>query len=169
MFFINTYMAISKEKKKGILAKVETILKDASSLAFVNFHGLSVSHTTEVRRKLREAGVGYYVAKKSLLRKALEKHKVEGSMPDLEGELAIAYSKDLIAPAREVVVFQKKLEKGIKLVGGIFENRVMNQEEIMVIATIPPVQTLHAQFVNLINSPIQRFVVSLSEIGKKKV
>ena len=45
----------------------------------------------------------------------------------------------------------------------------MNREEMVSIAQIPGLKTLQAQFVNLINSPIQGFVMALSEIAKKKV
>jgi len=38
----------------------------------------------------------------------------------------------------------------------------------MEIAMIPNREVLYAQFVNLINSPIQRFAVVLNEIAKSK-
>ena len=44
----------------------------------------------------------------------------------------------------------------------------MSKEEMTVIASIPPVQTLYGMFVNVINSPIQGLVVALDQIGKKK-
>jgi ribosomal protein L10 len=44
----------------------------------------------------------------------------------------------------------------------------MGKEDIMSIALIPSRKTLEAQFVNLINSPIQRFAVLLDQISKKK-
>jgi ribosomal protein L10 len=44
----------------------------------------------------------------------------------------------------------------------------MNAEEMLGVATIPPLQTLRGMFVNLINSPIQRFAVALNQIATKK-
>lgn len=163
-------MPRTKIEKKAILEKVEGIVKDATSLVFVNFHGLKVGDTVEVRRQLRKEGVGFFVAKKSLTRKALEGEgkKITGTMPELAGELGLAYGKDLIAPAREVHEFQKKFKGNITILGGVFEGRYMSQSEMMVIALIPTENTLRAMFVNVINSPIQGFVMALSEIGKKK-
>lgn len=161
-------MAISKDKKKQILEKLQKIVKDSKNISFVSFTKLTVANASLLRRKMRSEGVGYYVAKKTLLKKALEAGKYQGTMPELEGELGIAYSQDLIAPAREAWDFQKKLDGVVKLVGGIFDGRYMNKDEITAIAAIPPLKTLHAQFVNLINSPIQGFVMALSEISKKK-
>ena len=161
-------MAINKEKKKEILGKIDGALSEANSLVFVNFHGLTVAGITEMRRALHASGVKYFVAKKNLIRRALGSATLTGDMPELPGEIAIAWSSDLVAPAREVYAFQKKTPDNIKIVGGIFEKGYMNQVRMMEIATIPALPVLHGKFVNIINSPIQRFVIGLSEIASKK-
>ncbi len=161
-------MAINKEKKKEIVAKVKDAVDSADSVVFVNFHGLGVSDTTQLRSSLRDEGVGYTVAKKTLIRRVLDESKTEGEVPSLDGELAIVYGKDLIAPARGVYDFQKEHKDSVAILGGIFEGRYMNQEEMMDIATIPSTPVLYGQFVNLINSPIQRFAVALDQIAQAK-
>lgn len=161
-------MAINKQQKQEITADVKNIVTNAKTVVFANFHGLTMPDITTVRKELRGAGVGYKVAKKTLAKRALAEAKFEGELPPLEGELVLAYSDDLIAPAREVYSFQKKLENKLSILGGIFEGRYMSKEEMMNIATIPSLKTLHAQVVNLFNSPIQGVVMALSEIAKKK-
>ena len=162
-------MAINKEKKGEILKKLSDAFGSAKSLVFVNFHGLNVSGTTEMRRALRGAEVNYFVAKKSLVKRALGESKFEGDIPELPGELAIAWGDDLIAPAREVYSFQKKSPESLKILGGIFEGKFMNQVSMMEMATIPALPVLHGKFVNIINSPIQRWVIALSKIAEQKV
>ncbi len=161
-------MARTKVQKKEILEKLETIVKDAQSMVFVNFHGLNVGDTTQVRRKLKSEKVGFFVSKKSLTRKVLEGKKYVGTLPELAGEVGLAYGADLVAPAREVYEFQKKYKGQITILGGVFEGRFMSKEEMMAIALIPPYKTLQAMFVNVINSPIQGFVMALDQISKKK-
>jgi len=161
-------MAITKDKKKAISEKLNNILDSAKSLVFVNFHGLGVVDEGNVRNALREANVGYYVAKKTLIKRALEAKGYKGEMPDLEGELALVSGEDLVAPAREINTFTKKLKDTLLIQGGVFEGRYMSASEMLDIANIPSEQTLYAQVVNIINSPIQGFVMALSEIAKKK-
>lgn len=161
-------MPRTKTEKKEILGKLETIVKDAQSMVFVNFHGLKVGDMTLVRRKLKGEKVGFFVAKKSLTRKALEGHKVKGDMPELPGELGLAYAEDLLSPAREVYEFQKKYKGNVSILGGVFEGKFMNKEEMMAIALIPSENTLRAMFVNVINSPIQGLVMALDQIAQKK-
>lgn len=161
-------MAISKDKKKVILEGLRTSFKDASSVVFVNFKGLKVNDAVKLRKELKKQGIGYTVAKKTLMGIALGEQKYEGTQPELLGEIAVAYGKDQLAPAREIYEFQKKNKGIMNIVGGIFEGKYIDAQKVISIASIPPMQTLRAQFVNLINSPIQGFVMAASEIAKKK-
>lgn len=161
-------MAISKAKKSEIVSDVSKILADSKSIAFVNFHKLTVTETGEVRKALRAAGVGYRVAKKTLIKRALEEAGITGEMPALDGEISLVYGADLLAPAREVLEFTKKFKDKLSIVGGVFEGGYKSKSEMMAIATIPSMHTLQAQFVQLINSPIQRFVLALNAIADKK-
>jgi large subunit ribosomal protein L10 len=161
-------MAISKDKKKEIVDKLKKAFKDAKSLVFVNFRGLSVGHTTDLRKTLKQEGVSYTVAKKTLTSRALAEEKFVGTKPALEGELALAWGSDLVAPAREVYAFKKKFPDNLRILGGVFDGKYMSQSEMEEIALIPGLDVLRGKFVNIINSPIQRIVVALSEVSKLK-
>ena len=161
-------MAITKEKKIEFYKKLKDFIGTSKSVVFVNFHGLRVTDITVLRKKLKKEGVSYLVTKKTLAKKALSESKIEGKIPSLDGELALAYGDDLISPAREVYDFQKTHKEHIQIIGGVFDGRYMNKEEMMDIATIPTVTVLYGQFVNLINSPIQQFVMALGKIAEKR-
>lgn len=161
-------MARTKAQKKEIIEKLETIMGGANSMVFVGMHAVKVSDSTIMRRALKAAGVGLFVAKKTLTARALASKKYEGTMPELVGEFGLAYGTDLIAPARGIYEFQKKLKDQVVIMGGVFEGKYMTKDEMVAIAAIPPVQTLRGMFVNVINSPIQGFVMALDQISKKK-
>lgn len=161
-------MALTKTKKVEVLKKVEDILKASTSVVFVHFKGLKVKDTTALRKNLREQGVGLTVAKKTLMNRAFTNHNVEGTAPVLDGEIAIAYGNDAVAPAREVANFAKKFKDNLSIVGGIFEGKFAAGEFMREVAAIPPTQTLRGMFVNVINSPIQGMVIALNEYAKKK-
>ena len=150
------------------MEKVDTILSEAKSLVFVNIHGLKVADATTIRRKLKSDKLNFFVAKKSLVNKVLESKKYEGNIPEMPGEIALAYGADLVAPAREIFAFQNKLKGPITIVGGIFDGKYMSKEEMTSIASIPPLNTLYGMFVNIINSPIQGLVIAINEIASKK-
>lgn len=169
-------MAITKAKKGEVVEKLTKAFKSAASVVFVNFKGLTVGNTTEMRRTLKNEGISYSVAKKTLTARALDEQKFEGEKPELPGELALAWGlsagegadKDSLAPARSVYSFVKKFPENLKILGGVFEGRYMTNAEMLSIAQIPSMDVLRGKFVNIINSPIQRLAIALNEIAKKK-
>ena len=161
-------MAVTKQKQRDIAGKLTSALEGAGSVVFVHAKGVSVGDTQEMREKLKESGVSYYVAKKSLIQRALAEKAFTGEQPPFEGELAIAWGADLVVPAREVQSFVKSTKGKVRIDGGVFEGRYLSASQMTEIASIPSMQTLHAQFVMLINSPIQRFVMALNQIAEKK-
>ena len=160
-------MAITKEKKATILAKLDTVQSDSESIVFVKFSGLSVPDTTAMRAELRAEGVGFFVAKKTLMKRAFD-GKFEGEMPALEGEIALAYSTDAIAPAQKIKEFTSKFGDNLAIAGGIFQGVYKDSAEMTEIASIPALPVLRGMFVNVINSPIQGLVLGLNAIADKK-
>ena len=164
-------MAISKDKKRAIVAKLSDAFKEASSIVFVSFSKLTVKDASRVRKELADAGVRYYVAKKTLIRLALKQRGYEGEVPDLPGEVAVAWTagdSDTTASARGVYDLGKKLKGAVALLGGVFEGVFADAQKMIGIATIPPMPILRGMFVNVLNSPIQGLVIALDHISKKK-
>ncbi|NQV93149.1 50S ribosomal protein L10 [Candidatus Kaiserbacteria bacterium] len=161
-------MAKTRGQKEGVVEKLTEAVKSAGSVVFVNFHGLGVSDTSEMRQALKDQSVEYFVAKKTLVRRVLKDANLEGEVPQLDGGFAVAWGEDQVAPARGIQEFVKKHKERLSILGGIFEGRFMGKEEMTVIASIPSMQTLYAQFANVINSPIAGLVVALGQIAEKK-
>ena len=161
-------MAITRQKKEEIVAKVSDITKSAKTLVFAAFKGLTVAEQNEMRKAFRALDIGYTVAKKSLLRRALDEAKYEGTIPELDGEIALAYGADELAPARELATFVKKFGDHLAFVGGVFGGKFVSKDEITSIAAIPGMETLRAMFAQIINSPRQRFAVVLNQVAEKK-
>lgn len=163
-------MAKTRKQKEEIVGKLEGVLKGATSV-FVGFTGITVGQETKMRRAMREGGLGYTVAKKTLIRRALQSLGHSHEMP-MQGEVAIAYtmtSDDVTAPAQRVHAFGKEFGEGkLSILGGIFEGKVVGASVMQEIATIPSLQVLRGMFVQLINSPRQRFAVVLSKVAESK-
>ena len=160
-------MAITKQKKTEIITRIEAGLKEAETVTFVNFHGLSVTEVTVLRKNLRDAGVKYYVAKKTLVKRALDAQKVTGTQPPLVGELALAWSDDAVASAKGVFEFQKTHKDKVSLMGGVYQGAYMSKEEITTLASIPSMLGLRTQFVGMLNSSIASFVRVIDAKAKK--
>jgi large subunit ribosomal protein L10 len=167
-------MALTKEKKKEILANVTGSLSKTASAVFVGFKGLTVAEVNDLRAALKKEGVKYTVVKKTLLTKALNEKGYTGILPELPGEVALAHltagssDGDVTAPARALQAFVKKFKEKLSLLGGALEGRFLSRAEIADVAQIPPIPVLRGMFANIINSPLQRFAIALGEVAKKK-
>jgi len=162
---------LTKEKKKEIVAQMADWVSKSPATVFVHFTALNIKDEQKMRNTLREQNVAYMVARKTLMKRAFEKAQVVGEMPELEGEIALAFLKegeDSTAPARSVHAFSEEFGDSVSIVGGIFEGKFKSREEMNEIATIPSEDVLRGMFVNVINSPIQGLVISLSQIAEKK-
>ncbi len=160
-------MAITKAKKETILSKLNGVKAEADSIVFVRFNRLGGVNTTAMRDQLREQGVGYFVAKKTLMKRAFG-DTYQGEMPPLEGEIAVAYSADAITPAQQIKELAGKHKDSLTIVGGVFQGVYKNAAEMTEIASIPPLQTLRGMFVNVLNSPIQGLVIVLDQVAETK-
>ena len=156
-----------KSKKAEIIKDLEKTIIESKSLVFVNFHGLKVSDETVLRRGLRAGEVGYKVSRKTLLARAL-KGKAEGELPKLDGEVALAFSKDETAGPREIYNFQKTHKGLLNILGGIFEGKFITGEKMIEIAMIPSREVLLSKLAFLLKSPIQRLALAVNEVAKKK-
>ena len=150
-----------------MIKDLEGAISGSESLVFVNFHGLKVSDETVLRRELRNQGVNYKVSRKTLLARAL-KGKAEGEIPELAGEVAIAYSKDATSSPREVYNFQKTHKGMLNILGGIFSGKFVNAAYMIELATIPSKEVLLSKLAFLMKSPMQRLAIAFSEVAKKK-
>jgi len=161
-------MAITKAQKKEIAAKLDTALS-AKTAVFVSFKELGVEANNVLRKALKTNDSDYMVAKKSLLKRAMDASSAKGDAPELgDGMVAVAFGNDQMAPAREVFEFEKEHKGTMTIMGGIFDGEFKTQAEMMEIATIPGMETLRGMFANVINSPIQRFAVVLGQVAEKK-
>ena len=165
-------MAKTKAQKQEIIATLTTGFQNAASTVFVSFTKITVAEESAMRKALREAGVKYFVAKKTLIDRAL---KAAGHTDELvlDGEIAVAYNTtadgDASAPARLIHGFAGTLKDKLAIAGGIFEGALRNALAMTEIATIPSMDVLRGRFANIINSPRSRFAIVLSKVAETKM
>ncbi len=158
---------LQKSRKEEMIKEIDKAVSESASLVFVNFHGLKVADETALRNDLRKEGVSYRVSRKTLLKRALL-GKATGEIPELGGEVAIAYSKDPISSPREVHNFQKTHKGMLSILGGIFEGKFVGAEMMMELATIPSKEVLLSKIAFLFKSPMQRMALAINEVSKLK-
>jgi len=159
-------MAISRQKKEDILSVLKDRLAKAKVVVFVNFHGLTTDLSQKIRRLMRESEAKYFVAKKTLVKKALNEAGLKGDIPDMEGELALVFGTgDAVLPVKNISKFSKEYES-ITMLGGILDDEYMDKNKVLYLSKLPSKEVLLGQFVGIINAPRQQMVGVLSGVQR---
>ncbi len=152
------------ENKKAMVQQLVERLQNAQAGVIADYRGLTVDEDTDLRRKLREAGVEYTVIKNSIVRFAVREVGLEGLESILEGPTAIATSADdVISPAKVLHEFAKNNEV-MEIKGGFVEGNVISVDEVKQYASIPSKEVLIAKMLGSLQSPISSLARTLQAI-----
>ncbi len=152
-------MAVSKQQKQEIVRDLQHKIKRAKSVVFTKFFGVGANDINTLRRKIKESGSEYTVAKKTLVDVAFADSKIDGlKTKEMEGEVATVFGyEDEVAPAKILDEFKKE-HNGIELVGGVLENKFIDAAQVQALAKMPSKPELYAKIVGSIKAPISGFV-----------
>lgn len=160
-------MSNNLEVKKQIVEEIKEKFSKAQSAVIVDYRGISVEEATELRKKMREAGVEYKVYKNTLTRLAAKETGFEALLGDLTGPNAIAFGyEDPVIPAKILNDFAKD-HKALELKAGLVEGQYCDVEKIKSIAEIPSREVLLAKLLGSIKSPLSNFAYLLQAIADK--
>ena len=161
-------MSANLELKKELVEGIKSELKEAKSIIFVDYRGITVAEDTAMRKEFRENGVTYKVFKNRLLVRALNDMGLTDYDPKMfEGTTAVAFSADEVAPARIFCNHATKLKKmAVKF--GIVNGQIMNQAEVEKLAKIPSKEVLIAMLLGTLNAPIAAMARALNAIAEKQ-
>lgn len=150
---------LTKVQKIELVKELTEKIKGAKSTVFVDYKGLKVKESTELKKSLRAIGAEYIVVRKTLLDIALEGAGIEGaSIKTMEGQVAISLSNtDEVSAAKTIDTFAKT-NQNVKMLGGTLGLQVMSASEVKALAKVPSKEQLLGQLVGTLNAPISGFV-----------
>lgn len=152
------------ESKKQIVADMIEKLKTAQAGVLVDYCGLTVEEDTDLRNKLRAAGVEYKVVKNTLTRFAAKEVGFDELDAVLNGPTSLAVSyDDPVAPAKVIADFAKDNEK-LEIKSGFLDGKVISLDEINQLAKTPSKDVLIAKIMGSLNSPISALARTLQAI-----
>lgn len=156
------------ESKKAVVDALTSKVKEASSVVFVDYKGITVAQDTELRKQFREAGVDYAVVKNTLTNFAAKNAGYDFSEV-LNGTTAMASTTgDPIAPARIVCEFAKKNKNVLSIKGGLVEGSVLTAEQLNSFGELPSKDALIAQVLGTFLAPISSLAFVLDQIRIQK-
>ena len=155
------------ELKAPVVQEIAAKIDGAQSAVLVDHRGMTVAQDTELRKRLREAGVEYKVYKNTMMKRAFEGTDFAALDEYLEGPSALAVSKeDATAPATILYEFAKEA-KQLEIKAGVVEGKAYNYDELSEIAKIPSREILLGRLFGSWQSPVSSFARILKQIAEK--
>jgi len=157
------------ESKKAVVEALTGKIKEATSVVFIDYKGITVAQDTELRKQFRDADVEYTVVKNTLTRFATQNVGYDFDEV-LNGTTAMASTTgDPIAPARIVCEFAKKNKlKTLTIKGGVVEGSVLSAEDLNSFGELPSKNALVASVLGTFLAPISSLAFVLDQIRMQK-
>lgn len=146
---------MDRSQKKQAVEVLREDFSSANLVVVVHYKGLTVAEITELRKKVKDSGAQFKVAKNRLAKIAANDTKFEKVKDFLTGPAALAMSTDPIAAAKAVVEFSKDNEK-LSILGGILDEQVMDLAAVKMLASMPSLDELRAKIISVITTPATR-------------
>jgi len=143
---------VDRARKEELVTELSQSFAEAALVVVTQQTGLTVSESTELRTRMREAGAGYKVTKNRLAKLALAGTPYEPITDLFSGPTAIAYSADPVAAARVAVNYAKENDK-LTVVGGAMGDTLLDENAVKALASLPSLDELRGKLVGLLNAP----------------
>ena len=151
---------MNKTEKSKLVSELTEKIKGAKALYYTDFTGLNVKRMTELRRRLRRAGVEYVVIKNTLALRAVNESGLVGER--LRGPTGIVVAVDPVAGAKVLTDFAKENDARPAVKGGMFDGQSIDADQIKRLATMPSREQLLSELAGGLNAPLASFVGALN-------
>jgi len=155
---------VDRTEKREFVAALGKVFQETSMVVVTRNGGLTVAEVSDLRRRMRDAGASYKVAKNRLAVLALEGTRFDGIKPLLKGPTALAWSADPVAVAKTAVEFARTNEK-LVVIGGALGTQTLDASGVQALAELPSLDALRAKLVGLIQAPATRIAGVLAAPG----
>jgi len=147
---------MKREEKEKLVTELSTKLNDAQSLYYTDFTGLNVKRMTDLRRRLKKAGVEYVVIKNTLALRAVNESGLVGDT--LKGPTGLVVAKDPVSAARVLTEFAKENEDRPAVKGGLLSGKKIDNAQLKRLASLPSREQMLADLGAGMQSPMAAFV-----------
>ncbi|HET9003136.1 MAG TPA: 50S ribosomal protein L10 [Gemmatimonadaceae bacterium] len=151
---------MKRNEKEQLVTELTTKIKGAKALYYTDFTGLNVKRMTDLRRRLKKAGIEYVVIKNTLALRAVNDSGLVGTR--LKGPTGLIVSKDPVSAAKLLTDFAKENEQKPTVKGGMLEGVAIDEAQVKKLASMPSREQMLAELGASMQAPMAAFVGALN-------
>ena len=158
---------MSKTERQTEVEQLTEQLRHSPNVLVTDFSGLNVLRLTELRRRMRAAGVHYVVVKNTLAQRALAANNITALDDHLAGPTGLVLADDPLAAAKVVTDFAREFEKPT-VRAGFVDGQAVDPAYVKRLGEIPPREVLLGQLAGMMNNMMYSFVASLEALRDQR-
>ncbi len=155
---------MNRDQKAAVVDEIAEQIGASEAIFAVDYRGLTVAQAADLREKLRDADARLRVVKNSLSERAADKAGASELRPMLEGPTALALVRGDVALAAKALNDAARALGILEFKGGMLGGSVLSADDVRSIARLPSRDTLYAQLVGTIASPLTGLVRGLNAL-----
>ena len=157
---------MKRSEKEQLVVELRDKLSGAAALYYTDFTGLNVKRMTDLRRKLRAAGVEYVVIKNTLALRAVSESGLVSTK--LKGPTGIVVGKDALLAAKVLTDFAKANDQKPEVKGGVYEGKEVDAAMVAKLAAIPPRDVLLSMLAGALQAPLGAMLGALEALKAER-
>ena len=143
---------MKRNDKEQLVRELKEQIGASKALYYTDFTGLNVKRMTDLRRKLRKAGVQYVVIKNTLALRAVNESGLVGER--LKGPTGLVMASDPVAAAKILTDFAKANDQRPAVKGGMFDGASIDADQVKRLAAMPSREQMLAELGAGLQSPL---------------
>ncbi len=153
-----------RPEKEALVAEIRERVDSSNFAIVIDFQGMKVDLSADMRGKLRELGSRMFICKNRMITTALKDREFIG-----EWETALKGQSALITGGEDAVAVAKLLKKlckendSLNLKCGVLDGIGLSAEELAQIADLPSKEELHGKLVATLAEPMRRMAGVLQQ------
>ena len=157
---------MKRSEKEQLVVELREKISGAAALYYTDFTGLNVKRMTDLRRKLRAAGVEYVVIKNTLALRAVSESGLVSTK--LKGPTGIVVGKDALLAAKVLTDFAKANDQKPEVKGGVYEGKEVDAAMVAKLAAIPPRDVLLSMLAGALQAPLGAMLGALEALKAER-
>jgi large subunit ribosomal protein L10 len=153
---------MNRDHKAAVIEEVARQIDAADAIFAIDYRGISVKQSADLRARLDEAGASFRVIKNRLGLRSVDQAGADGLKTLLEGPTALTFVRgDAATVAKALAAFRR--EHGLLVFkGGTLNGDALSAEDVEAISRLPSRDALYGQLVGVTASPLSGLVRGLA-------
>ncbi len=154
-----------RQEKQLLLDEIESQISTYGSFVVVRYSGLTANALRGLRVDVTKSGGNVEVVPKRLLMKAAKNQGFDLDKKMLDGHIGVAFGgKDALETAKIVFQFSKASDKALEVVGGRFDGRLYNAEQVDALSKLPSKDVMRAELLATLEAPLAQTLATVEAI-----